>query len=413
MSLATRKGVFDPSSIDWSRAPGLIGMGGLILLIALLLLVSIVFPVIPALATLLLVFLVFRSKAVAAFGVTLVVFLFFGWMNSEKALSGDWAWYTHHNFMLQYVSYLDYLGSQFGVIRIKASEPVYHFISFVTARLSGGNSRALAWVVTAFIYLQLGAALAILFGRHARSNIEIASAIFVALLVGITFTLTTQLVRQELAAAFIVLGWAFWIRQWKIAAIVWLLLGLFSHNSSVAPALTVFTAALLCTTSVKARFWGVPFTSLLFVATGYFFIHYAGEGGLYTVGKSDGEISIYVHIFDVFVFLTFLKFRKALPEISKLSSIIAITWVLYVCFLIGAYSEPLPFLRMYFYIEMLRMVMLAGIVLAMFRSRAFFWGILPLLILSIVYVEVRLMTSPFWYRGGILGHLLRPFALWH
>ena len=68
---------------------------------------------------------------------------------------------------------------------------------------------------------------------------------------------------------------------------------------------------------------------------------------------------------------------------------------------------------MYFYIEMLRMVMLAGIVLAMFRSRAFFWGILPLLILSIVYVEVRLMASPFWYRGGILGHLLRPFALWH
>jgi hypothetical protein len=151
----------------------------------------------------------------------------------------------------------------------------------------------------------------------------------------------------------------------------------------------------------------------LFIVAGFLFVKYSGEGGFYIVGKSDGSVSWYVHVFDVLLFSVFLYFRKRLPELSRISAVLAAAWILYIGFLVGAYIEPLPFLRMYFYIETMRMMMVAFVVLALFRGRHYHWVVPLLMILSIVYVEARLLTSPFWYKGGVVGHLLRPFAFFY
>lgn len=407
------KALISVDSLNWGRALSVLGFLCLGLVFIFFLMVSVVFPVVPALGTLLLIFLLFRSPRVAAFGTVLVVCLFFSWMNGDKLISGDWAWYTYHNVLLKYMSFGDYLGGQFGVIRIKNSEPVYHFISFVTARLSGGNHVVLAWVVTAIVYVQSGAAIALFLGGSAKNAIQITAALFVALMVGITFTLTTQLVRQEVAAAFIVLGWAFFAKQWRFFAVVWFLLGLLSHNSAVVPFFTVAVALFLCTDHASLRTRRLLLLLPFFAMAGYLFVKYSGEGGYYTVGKSDGAVSWYVHVFDVLIFSAFSYYRKRLPELSKFSAVLAATWLLYIGFLVGAYVEPLPFLRMYFYIETMRMMMIAFVVLALFRARYYFWIVPLLMILSIVYVEARLMTSPFWYKGGVVGHLLRPFAFFY
>lgn len=407
------RGLINLGSLSWGRALSVFGFLCLGLVFVFFLMVSIVFPVVPALGTLLMIFLLFRSPKVAAFGTVLVVCLFFSWMNGDKLISGDWAWYTYHNVLLKYMDFSDYLGGQFGVIRIKNSEPVYHFVSFLTARLSGGSHVVLAWVVTAIVYVQSGAAIAIVCGGSAKNSIQITAAIFVALMVGITFTLTTQLVRQEVAAAFIVLGWAFWTKQWRYLAIVWFLLGLLSHNSAVVPFFTVVAALLFGADQTSLRPRRLLLLLPFFTIAGYLFVKYSGEGGYYTVGKSDGAVSWYVHAFDVFLFATFLYFRKRLPELGRVTAVLAAAWLLYMGFLIGAYIEPLPFLRMYFYIETMRMMMLAFIVLAMFRARHYFWTVPLLMVLSIVYVEARLITSPFWYKGGVVGHLLRPFAFFY
>lgn len=398
---------------DWRRLPSLVGFGALFLVFVFFLMASVIFPIIPALGSILVIFLLFRSRRVAVSGVLLVVFLFFAWMNGDKLVSGDWAWYTYHNMLLREMSFFDYLGSKIGLIRVKTTEPVYHFISFVTARLSNGNATVLAWVVTGLVYIQLGVALSIIYSRAARTNIQIVASIFVALLVGVTFTLTTQLVRQEVAAAFLVLGWAFWLNGWRYSALLWVLLGLLSHNSSVAPFGTVLLATIFCVNEDRVRYVRVLFFSAIFVALGFVFIRFSGEGGYYTVGKSDGSVSLLVHAFDFLIFIAFVWLRKSIPELAKFSSVIVASWLLYVAFLVGAYVEPLPFLRMYFYIESLRMLMLGFIVLAAFRGRVLFWTVGPLVVLSIAYVEARLITSPFWYKGGVVGHLLRPFALFY
>lgn len=398
---------------DWGRVPSLVGGWAAFLIFLFFLMASVIFPVIPALGAILFTFLLFKSRRVAVAGVLLVVFLFFSWMNGDKLISGDWAWYTYHNMLLREMSFLDYLGSKIGVIRVKTTEPVYHFISFVTARLSNGNSTVLAWVVTGVVYLQLGVALAIMYGRAARSNVQIVTSIFVALLVGVTFTLTTQLVRQEVATAFLVLGWAFWVNGWRYSAGLWVLLGLLSHNSSIAPFVTVLASAVFCIDGGRIRYGRLFPLSIVFVALGYVFIRFSGEGGYYTVGKSDGSVSVFVYFFDFLIFSAFVWLRRSVPELAHFSAVIVATWLLYVAFLLGTYVEPLPFLRMYFYIESLRMLMLGLIVVAAFRGRVLFWFIGPLIVLSIAYVEARLITSPFWYKGGVIGHLLRPFAFFY
>jgi hypothetical protein len=370
------------------------------------LLVAVVLPVPAALAAALLTALCLRSINSAAAIVIASVFALFGWMNSHKGISGDWYWYTQHFSLLEHIPFLSYYGHRIGPYTIKYTEPVYYFISFVVSRISDGSIPVLAWVVTALIYLQHGVSMTLLFKRSAQTTAQMSAALFVALLVGISFTLTIHLVRQEIALAFMVFGVAILFNGYKKSAFIVMAIGLASHNSLLVPFACVVGVAWWCIKDEKMLPWRVLASFLVFVGLGLAFLQFSYDNQ----GHDDGSVSIVTFAFDIVVFTTFQFVRRKLPEIRRFTATLTAVWLVYLGFIIGVASEPLPLLRMYFYVEGLRMLMLGCITLAFFRIRGMSWVIIPMLLLSIVYVEARLRTSPFWFGGGFVSHILRPFA---
>ena len=74
---------------------------------------------------------------------------------------------------------------------------------------------------------------------------------------------------------------------------------------------------------------------------------------------------------------------------------------------------PTPFLRMYFYVELFRTLMVGVIVCALLRLRFGTILVVPILLAALAYVEMRIAASPFWYGGGVVAHMLRPFAFFN
>lgn len=385
---------------------------GLAVLCLLTLVVVTVFPVAAIAAVVLFIGINFRSPSVGVAVGTVVITALFAWMNSHKGIQGDWAWYTHHFLWLQHMSFMDYWGQKFGPFTIKLNEPVYYFLSFVTAKLSNGYVPLLAWVVSSLIYGSLGAAVGLLLRPQITTSLEGAVVVLVALMMGVTFTLTTQLVRQEIAAAFLVLGWAIWQRGPIFAALVVVLFGLLSHSSSLVPALCVSVTSWFAIRECRISWPRVIALWCLFLGAGLLFVKTSG-GGIYDFqGKSDGNVSFLVYGLDVAIFMAFVWARSRLQELTAFARVLMAVVLVYSGFLIGVCIEPLLLLRMYFYVEAFRTLMVACIAIALFRSRSAAWTLLPIMIGAIAYVELRIAVSPFQYGGGVIAHLLRPFAFY-
>ena len=113
------------------------------------------------------------------------------------------------------------------------------------------------------------------------------------------------------------------------------------------------------------------------------------------------------------ILLAFLFARSHLDEPKRFLNILAAAAIIYSGFLLGVSLAPLPFLRMYFYVELFRTLMVGAIVCAVLRLRYGTLLAVPILLTAVVYIEMRIRASPFWYGGGIVAHILRPFAFFN
>jgi len=111
---------------------------------------------------------------------------------------------------------------------------------------------------------------------------------------------------------------------------------------------------------------------------------------------------------DIGILLIFLFVRTRLTMLRRFLDILAATAIVYTGFLIGISSTPIPLLRMYFYVELFRTLMVCVIVSALLGSRYGRIAVIPVLLVSVVYVEMRIASSPFFYDGGVVEHLFRP-----
>lgn len=388
---------------------------GYALLVLLFCAASLFFPVLAAASATLFLCSVFKSRKVVAVGATLVVLGCFGWMNSRKLISGDWGWYTLHYEWLEHMSLSRYLGEQFGVLKIKLTEPVYHTISWFVSRISGGNVATLAWVVSSLIYIPLGWSIYTIYERFAKSNMSLAVLIIIPLLTGVTFTLTTQLVRQEIASALLVTAMALWVSDRWRAALVAAALAVATHNSAIIPT-SVVIASILAVKYLKDWRLVIAFVVLAGAAAavlGQRFVT-AEAGELFTRDKSDGEISIYVYVMDASLAFLFLLLGRQFLQMQRLYNLYIVllaALTIYVMFLAGISNHPIPLLRMYFYVEGFRILIIAGILALMLSRRSVGWMAYPGIILALAYVDVRILISPFRYGGGLIAHLLRPMLL--
>lgn len=374
---------------------------------------AIVFPILTLVSVILFVGFSLRSSAIATGSAIAVVLGIFGWMNSTKGISGDWAWYTQHFIWLQHLDFSQYWGQRIGVFTIKTTEPTYYFIASVISKLSGGSVPALAWSVSALIYIPLGVSVGLILAKMTKVPMHVGVATLIALMAGVTFTLTTQLVRQEVASALLVLGFVLFYFEVRVIGLLLAVLGVLSHNSALAPFIVVIAAYWFTTSGERLVWKKVFFLSGAFIAIGVAYLLVGPGLNYYESRESVGEISVVVVLMDVSILSIFLFVRSRLDAPKRLLNVLAAAAIVYAGFLVGMSLAPTPFLRMYFYVELFRTLMIGVIVCALLRLRFGVIFAVPILLLAVVYVEMRIRVSPFSFGGGFISHMLRPFAFFN
>lgn len=341
---------------------------------------------------------------------TLNVIFIFGWMNMEKIPINDWLWYTTHYKWLEEMPLSSYLGAIFNGMTIKVTEPVYHTLSAIVSRVTSGSVPALALVVTITIYGSVSAGIAMLVGKNLKSAFEAVLVTWIPLSVGITFTLTTQLVRQEIAASLLFMSLAMLWTQRKKLGWIFLVLALLTHNSAAFPALCILASAY-CINKLKTpgKYW-VPLSILIGGAMGGSMILSPGGENYYISQQNDGSVSISIYILDAILICALIYARRYLAELKDLVNTLLASLIAYIFFIVAISPAPLLLLRMYFYMDFFRAATLTILVIAALKSRCALLLGVPAILLAFAYVEARLMTSPFYFFGGLISHLLRPFA---
>lgn len=371
-------------------------------------LLAIAFPVLVALGCALWIACMLCPPRTAGLWSVLLLTTLFAWINAEKLVTGDMIWYAEHYLMLTRLPLQDYLGQRIGPFTIKWWEPVYYTIAFVLARLSNGSEVLLPIAITVLLYAPTGWALVRMCERYRLDTLQTVTTTLVTLQVIITFTLSTQLVRQEMAACLLfcaVVCWHFGARK---GAIVLGTLSSLSHTSAVIPVLSVIFAALCCHQPTRTRkLTVIGLAALCMAMIGLAYTHFVSGDTELRSQVSDGAVHPALLGLDLTLWLIMVGLALWRKH-NYGAGFLAVAAIVHLCFLAFLSNQPIPLLRMYFYIDLFRGGAVLCILLCLIKgglSPSLYHGIL---LAGLVYTELRIIKSPFLYGGGVLRHLLMP-----
>lgn len=345
-----------------------------------------------------------KRPAVIGFTTVAVVSALFAWVNAGKGIVNDWSWYVQHYQALEYTPLSEYLGHPLGPVTPKVTEPVYYFFARVLSTTTGANIEALAVGVTLVIYCLMGTAIALSVVSEASKPWTVAVATVAGLFIGLTFTLSTQLVRQEIAAALIGLAIVNSAkRKWLLTAVL-LTTATLTHNAALIPAAALILAIILRGRRRGRALW-MALSGILFCALGHLWISVTSDESYFI--KDDGSVSLAVIALDVGILLAFaFLIRKRGLGDNPIAATILLCVPSFYGFILGVASQPIPLLRMYFFIEVLRALMVAFICVFLMRDR---WRIMTgtvIVAAAISYLMMRVQKSPFVYDNSLLDILL-------
>lgn len=363
--------------------------------------VALVWPVIALLGVVAVLVAHSASPRLSAFLTLTGVSSVFVWMNVEKVPSGDWVWYTLHFRLLDQLPLSQYMGHIVDGIYVKPTEPVYYFATFVLSRLTHGNVAALAASVTLTIYGCLGGALWLMFRDLDASLPARAGAVAIGL-TALTFSLTTQLVREEIALSLAVLGSVLVYLGRRVLGATALVLAVGCHNSSVV---FLGTLALIAWTLRQPRSTARRATvaaGVLF-ALGSIYAHLSLASG---APPSNGSVSFLTYGLDGALLVTLGLLRHEVPEAFRHAWHFLLAFpIIFAAFLAGVSPNGLALLRIYFYMEPWRAAAVAGVSLMLFRRRRNVYLPLVLAVGVFLYATLKIAGAPYDFHGGLIAHM--------
>ena len=346
---------------------------------------------------------------------TLVGFL--ALFNATKRIDGDWSWYIDGYLEMSRMGLLDYL--QEGGLSIRMSEPLYYAFSFVVSRMSGGNVFALALAVSLAVYLTYVFALEKLMKLYGLHRWAAAICIVFAVLAGLTFTQSINLVRQYVAGSVLFFFFVLILERRYKTAVILFVLGTLIHNSFIVPGSLLTGCVYL---------WSLPFVRRRYLS---FILILVGCG--YAVGSQitslvtgsehevsafldNGEVSSTVFFMDILLFFISLAgivlFRKSPDFFTKSSAIAVLFLALYGGMLVGGHELTLFFLRFYFYVEWFRIIGVITIVwYLVYRAKVTPLAML-IIPLSFIGLGFRVSRSEWGYGGDVFEHLTKSVIWW-
>lgn len=382
-----------------------------VLALVVLGLLAVIFPICTVLCcALCIVGALCRPRAAGTWSAVLLA-IFLAWVNATKAVTGDLVWYLEHYRMLATLPFENYLGHRIGPFTIKTWEPVYYTFSFVLSRLTDGAELALPITITLLLYIPTGIALTRLCEHHRLDTQQTITTVMVCLHVIITFTLSTQLVRQEVAACFLFCtAVVYHLGAWRKAALLGLL-GCLSHTSAVVPAFAMVCAAFCLHQPTPVRRAAAATAAVASVCLlGLYYAHVAANDSELLTRGNDGAIHPVIYGLDFLLWIGVVAiavWRKNNYGAGFLACAVAV----HGCFLLFLSDQPIPLLRMYFYVDLFRGGAVLCIVLSLIKSglaRPFYYA---LMLVAWTYSELRIIKSPFLYGGGLIQHLMFPLFL--
>lgn len=351
------------------------------------------------------------AYAIGLVGITVVFCI----MNMNKVPFSDWVWYTEHYQMTQNYSFSEYLGARLGWITIKWNEPVYYFLARQVANLSGGSTPALAATITVTNYAAIGTAVYLLGSsiyREAGKSVDGILLLGVAIL-AITFTLVTQLVRQELATSFAILGFAFFLRNRLFVAGLCAILAAGAHQSAALVLLILYVPA------ATFKWVSKPSTRNLALVVGAIAIYgigyYISNSSIADLGrKDDGSIDTTLVYFDIAILVTLSIIKFVNRQNTIYLAIILTSFIYFWVMMASMVQVPLAMLRLYFTVDFIRAISILIIVITLIPKR---FSLLSrysvgwiFLLFSLVYVNSRVERSPFDYGDKFTTYLAYPIV---
>lgn len=355
----------------------------------------------------------FRREYVLLLGVFIVMF---SMMDANKGMAGDWIWYTEHYRRLEHMSLTHYMGARIGAITIKWNEPTYYVIAKIVAVLSGGSIAALAVVLTVLNYTMVGWAVYRVGKDMFRHSARLTSALALmgCVLLAMNFTLTTHLIRQELAASFGILGFSFLRTRQYVPAAVLALLAVTTHQSAALLLLVLYTPPFITLNlqrSALARRFAILGAVLVAALLGY----YVSHSEISAVGqKNDGSVSVIIFALDAIIFSGLVLVTFFMKPRGPQARELLLSFLLFGAAMAFMMTIPLAALRMYFYIDFVRAM--AVLVIAVCLLKHVPRGVdnivagVPVLFLGLLYVQFRLDRSPFDFGGDLIHYLLYPIS---
>lgn len=349
----------------------------------------------------------------------IAVGIIFSAHNYFRVPSSDWAWYVRHygyimdNGIQPYLALANRphadLHTLLGV-RPAITEPIFYIYMYVAGLLIGPNVAVFGFVTSFIFYITISISTIILARKFNLTNLSTIVVLVFALTLTTNYTIVLHLIRQELVAAFIILAVSLFINRNFLAAAIFCLVSIMTHNSAAIPiAVIVFVAALLRQTRSPL------IHSAVYLVASAGFVSVMTSTGRVDFVKNDGGIGLLTYLLDLSVFViyaTCIFLNKKRNE--KLHYIDGVT-VYATCFfgliLLASSSVSLLFLRLYFYTDIFVLFAFVRSVCIINTRRSMpFYMPYVLLFFGFVYILLSIDRSPLLYSMPIERVLFWPIV---
>lgn len=346
-----------------------------------------------------------RSWARADVAALVLLIVGFAWVNGHKTPSSDWLWYiSHYQFISQnglqaYFKLAEFSWSDGSIsnVRPQSSEPLFYVLCLLTGWISGSSVAALATAVTILVYLPVGITAAA-FARRLGERRDVVFAVVVAVAcIGMSAMLTTHLVRQQLAVAYLFpFAYLLWRRSFVMALISAAVATGF-HNSAMLFVGLISSAWFIANLkSHSLRILAIVGLSAVLPVLVWFL-----GGSARVQGSNDSStLSLAAYAVDALLLVGLLLSSKRWPD-SELFRTVTILAIFLVGLIFWSRDINILYVRFYFYGDLVRCLVLVLIVPGLVKA-APPAGVLLVVLAALIYADARLLSSPFEFNSSLL-----------
>lgn len=322
--------------------------------------------------------------------------IFFASISAMKFPESDLLVYVEAISIISNKGFLDVLS--FKYVSLRSTEFIFNYYIWLISFIDE-SGWLFSFLSTYIIYLNVSLSLCNIFTVKKNETLYLIVAM---LLFSITFSLVGHLVRQYLAASFLLLGISYLDSRKKLGVSL-LVSSIFIHSSMFLFVLAFpFVRTLLST-----RLWAIYTFLLLFLAAIIgLFSSYLMPYMEVAFAINDGSIPIPLIFFDVSLFSLFFYFKIKSFCIDKRIVNIYCLSVLLICCLLVSREISLLFFRFYFIADFIRpflIIFLSTAILNKNILKSLF--IYVALIFSFLIFIIRFESNPWDYGVGAFSFL--------